>query len=113
MLRLISFIFIISSLSFCFSQNEHRIFAQAIFSIPNSIEMLEIEADIRQHPNVMMVRLDFHTQRALIFTKNISELSESDFRSWFGKYDATLKCIQIGVSGVDKLNSLSSENNCN
>lgn len=92
--------------------NDYKLFAQATFVIPTEQDMLALEADIRQHPNVIMVRLDFNTQRVLLYTKDISSLSENDFRSWFGTYATTLQCVQIGVNGIDTMNHFPFQN-CN
>ncbi len=81
-----------------------RLFAQCIFDISDRNEMLTLQNEIRNNPNIEMVRLDYNTQRALIITANLEELSELDFVSWFGTHGSTLNCIQIGVYGVDVMN---------
>lgn len=84
--------------------NESVIFAQCLFTIESQNEMLELEQEMRANPYISVVRLDWHTQRAFILTKNIDKLSEDNLSSWFGDYAATLSCIQIGTYGTDKIN---------
>jgi len=95
--------------SYTFSQdlqvtdgNNVVLFAQGLFTIETQQEMLALEEELKQHPNITMVRLDFQTQRSLIFTQGISSLSEVEFKSWFGDYAETVRCIQIGVNGIDQ-----------
>ena len=52
-----------------------------------------------------MVRLDMNTQRALVITANLTQLTTEEFKSWFGDYQSTVYCVQIGVQGVDVMNS--------
>jgi hypothetical protein len=87
------------------SLSRDELFAQGMFEIDNPNEIQETEAIIRQHPNVAVVRLDTYSNRFFILTKNISNLSEADLRSWFGAHAADLDCIQIGLHGVDELNA--------
>ena len=83
-----------------------RLFAQCLFSITTQAELDQLMVEIyNNHPEVEMVRLDLNTQRALVITTGISSLSEADFTSWFGQYSNSVSCIQIGVYGVDTMNS--------
>ena len=89
------------------SQNkseEITFFAQCKFEINDQKELKILEERIRQNPNVKVVRLDFVSQRSFILTKNISELTEVQFSSWFENYIDSISCIQIGVYGIDKIN---------
>ncbi|MGB0914823.1 MAG: hypothetical protein ACPGVI_02075 [Crocinitomicaceae bacterium] len=81
-----------------------RLFAQCMFDISDKNQMLDLQTEIRNNPNIEMVRLDYNTQRALIITANLEELSELDFVSWFGTHSSTVYCVQIGVYGVDVMN---------
>lgn len=84
---------------------ETRLFAQCMFSISTQAELDALTYDMYlNHPDIEMVRLDLNTQRALVITANLTELSEDDFRSWFGEHSPTVGCIQIGVYGVDPMN---------
>ena len=84
---------------------QDKLFAQGMFEIDSPSEILETEAAIRLHPNVAVVRLDSYSNRFFILTKNISSLTDADLRSWFGAHAADLDCIQIGVHGIDEVNS--------
>ena len=80
------------------------LFAQCLFDISNQTEMNTLQDEMNANPYVEMVRLDFHTQRALIMTHDITALSEEEFKTWFGGHSSTVYCVQIGVRGVDKMN---------
>ena len=86
------------------AQTEVTLFAQCMFSIPDQADLNQLQNDLMSHPNIQMVRLDWHTQRSLILTQGTQQLSEDEFRSWFGQYASTVECIQIGVYGVDTMN---------
>lgn len=79
------------------------LFIQCYFEIPSKLEMLQLEVDLRNHPKTKLVRLDFHSQRAFILTKNLSEISKNEVLAWFEEYSETVSCVQIGVKGIDKI----------
>lgn len=107
---IISFIAVLC-ISTTFAQNnnqtsEVRLFAQCMFSITDQSELDQLTVDFyNNHPEIEMVRFDVLTQRALVITTGISSLSNSDFISWFEQYSGTVSCVQIGVYGVDVMNS--------
>ena len=82
-----------------------RLFAQCMFDISDQAEMEALQNEMYNNPYIEMVRLDAHTQRALIITANLEELTAEDFKSWFGSYSSTIYCVQIGVYGVDVMNA--------
>ena len=104
------FIFFVFCLSSSYAQNESkqfinkdlkktknkitytdtRLFAQCMFDIPNQSVMQELQREMYDNPNIEMVRLDYHTQRALIITANIEELTKKDFISWFGEHASSV-----------------------
>ncbi len=96
--------------SLCAQQDEPVLFAQCVFTIQDEADLRNVEAEIRQHPNVNIVRLDHNTQRAFILTKDIELLSEEDLKSWFGEYSESVRCMQIGVYGLDKIDHYPFEN---
>ncbi len=79
----------------------HIYFTQCLFDIQDEQEMLQLEEQLRLIPETDMVRLDWHTQRALITTLWIDELSEDRVREWFGSYADGLSCLQVGIYGQD------------
>lgn len=87
------------------TQSEIQHFAQCLFEIPNQTEMLQLEADLKNAPFMEMVRLDFHTQRALIITYGLNSLTEADVVNWFEQYAPSVHCVQVGVYGVDTMNT--------
>jgi hypothetical protein len=82
-------------------QTNVRLFAQCMFTISDQAEMEQLSNDLKNSPYTEMVRLDWHTQRALIITQGLNTLSIDDFKSWFAEYESTVHCVQIGVYGVD------------
>ena len=80
-----------------------RLFAQCMFSIETQAEMDALTNEMYNNPNIEMVRLDMNTQRALIITANLEELSEEELISWFGEYSSTIYCVNVGVYGVDEM----------
>lgn len=86
-------------------QTSAQLFAQCMFDIPTQAELDQLTNDIyTNHPDVERVRLDLNTQRALILTTGASPLTETDLISWFQQYSGTVRCVQIGVYGVDTMN---------
>lgn len=81
------------------------LFAQGMFSTEDADATATIESTLSANPNISIVRLDNSSGRFLVLTQNISTLTESQVRSWFGELGESLTCIQIGVHGVDKRNS--------
>lgn len=80
---------------------EVNLFAQCLIEIDNADEMRALEADMRTNPYIKVVRLDVNSKRAFILTKDIDELSDENFISWFNQYSDQVHCIQIGRHGVD------------
>ncbi len=94
--------------SFVYSQSNEQtnsvLFAQCMFTIDTQEEIDELQRELYlNHTNIEMVRLDIHTQRSL-FIIHTNSLTEEEFKSWFGEYESTVRCVQIGVYGVDVMN---------
>lgn len=86
------------------------LFGQCMVEVQNQEEMKTLENQLKLNPYVKVVRLDYNTQRAFILTKNIESLSEVDFKSWFSQYSSNVRCVQIGVYGVDEIDVYPFEN---
>jgi hypothetical protein len=80
------------------------LFAQGMFNIEDEQQLMDQENDLRNHPNVKVVRLDKYSNRFFILIQDLDSLSEQELRSWFGPYGSDLTCIQIGVHGLDPVN---------
>ena len=81
-------------------------FAQCMFSITDQTQLDELTVEFyNNHPEVERVRFDMNTQRALVITTGLTSFTEADFTSWFGQHSGTVYCVQIGVYGVDTMNS--------
>lgn len=87
------------------SKSEVVLFGQCIFNIQDETVMDSLQKEIASIPYVEMVRLDYLTQRAFIITKNTESLSQEEFKSWFGNFESTIQCIQIGVRGIDPMDT--------
>jgi hypothetical protein len=96
------------SVSFAKAQNlateEVTLFAQCMIELQDQNEMVALEAEMRQNPSIKVVRLDYYSQRAFILTKEIDQLSEEQFTSWFNASSDKVRCIQIGTYGIDTIN---------
>jgi len=86
------------------------LFGQGMIEVADVATAQALEAELRNHPNVKIVRIDYNSQRALVFTKDIQSLTEEQFASWFGSYSDKLRCIQVGTHGVDQMNAFPFEN---
>ncbi len=101
-MKTIFFVFSFLVVPFIHSQElSNKKFAQCLFQIKDAQELKNIENDIKLHPNVEVIRLDFTSQRAFIILKNTDIFTEENLISWFKNYGTTVSCIQIGVFGVD------------
>ncbi|MDX2362101.1 MAG: hypothetical protein QNK23_14935 [Crocinitomicaceae bacterium] len=80
------------------------LFAQGMINISSDQEMIDLEAEMRLHPNAQVVRLDRTSHRFFILTYDIATLTENELLSWFGAYSSNVSCVQIGVHGVDAVN---------
>jgi hypothetical protein len=71
--------------------------------VQNDIEMRELQAEMRTNPYIKVCRLDYNTQRAFILTNSTETLTEEQFISWFIGYSDKVRCVQVGVHGVDPI----------
>jgi hypothetical protein len=107
MKTIIIFTTLFISVSFAKAQNlateEVTLFAQCMIELQDQNEMIALEAEMRQNPSIKVVRLDYFSQRAFILTKDIDQLSEEQFMSWFNSSSDKVRCIQIGTYGIDTI----------
>jgi hypothetical protein len=98
---------ILSCLCICasYGQEEVRLFAQGVFQVEDTETILTTENTIRNNPNVSIVRLDPHSKRFFIITQNLNQLSEETLKNWFGTNAESVHCIQIGIHGIDAINT--------
>jgi hypothetical protein len=106
--------FILSVSFFGFTQSSNVsntiLFGQCMIEVQNQEDMKTLETQLKENPYIKVVRLDYTTQRAFVLTKNIETLSEVDFKSWFSQYSSLVRCVQIGVYGVDEIDVYPFEN---
>lgn len=100
---LLSFL-VLSSLTFAQQTNGSTFFGQCMIDLQSQEEARDLETQMRENPYIKVVRLDYSTQRAFILTNPLSELSETDFISWFADHSDELRCVQVGRHGVDMVN---------
>jgi hypothetical protein len=89
---------------------EVTLFGQCMIELQDQNEMLALEAEMRLNPNVKIVRLDYFSQRAFILTKDIDQLTDEQFMSWFNASSDKVRCIQIGRYGIDAIKPFPFEN---
>lgn len=93
--------------SFLHSQNlatqEVTLFGQCMIELQDQSEMLALETEMRANPNIKIVRLDYYSQRAFILTKDMDQLTEEQFTSWFNASSDKVRCIQVGRYGIDAI----------
>ena len=85
------------------NESQVNLFGQCMIEIATAEEMKTLELEMKSNPYIKVVRLDYNTQRALILTKGIDQLSEDQFSSWFSNYANKVRCIQIGRHGIDQV----------
>jgi hypothetical protein len=96
----------------CLGQNSTQttsLFAQGLIELDEE-QMISQELELRQHPNVKVVRLDRLTNRFFILIQNINSLTEEELITWFGENGSKLKCVQIGIHGIDQVNPFPFQN---
>jgi len=81
-----------------------KFFAQGMLDISKP-EMLDLQTEMRQIPNLEVVRLDHNSNRFFILINNMTSVSNEQLLNWFGEYANFVTCIQIGVHGVDAINA--------
>lgn len=87
-------------------------FIQCMFNIESLSEVERVSSALKNSPFIEMVRLDFYSQQALIYTTGASSLTVEGVKSWFLEYGETVYCVNIGVRNVDPLKKFPFEN-CN
>lgn len=81
--------------------DEVILFAQCMIDIDDAEEIKLLESEMKNNPYIKIIRLDIYTKRAFLLTKDLDELTEQEFASWFNSYSEKVRCTQIGRHGVD------------
>jgi hypothetical protein len=103
---LLSFLFLVFGFSLksqTLATSEVTLFGQCMIELEDQNEATTLETEMRNNPNIKIVRLDYNSQRAFILTKDIDQLTEEQFTSWFMEYDSKVRCIQVGRYGIDAI----------
>lgn len=79
-------------------------FAQCMLNLQTEQELTAVETHLKAIPYVNVVRVDIHTKRLFLITKNLSSFSSNEFNSWMVGYLEKVSCLQIGLHGVDAIN---------
>ncbi len=98
----ITFLFCTAGFGYA-QQGNSTYFGQCMIDIESNDELAQLEATMRQNPYLKVVRLDAFTKRAFILTNAIEGLTVEQFSSWFNEYSDNVRCVQIGVHGVDMI----------
>jgi hypothetical protein len=85
------------------TNSEVTFFGQCLIEVLDIQEMKTLETEMRNNPYIKVCRLDYNTQRAFILTKSTETLTEEQFTSWFIGYSDKVRCVQVGVHGVDQV----------
>ena len=85
------------------TNSEVTFFGQCLIEVLDLQEMKTLETEMRNNPYIKVCRLDYNTQRAFILTKSTETLTEEQFTSWFIGYSDKVRCVQVGVHGVDQV----------
>lgn len=102
MKKILTIAILLIATGFGYSQQSNAVyFGQCMIDIESTEEMRQLETSMRQNPYVKVVRLDVPTKRAFILTNTMDGLTEEQFVSWFNEYSDNVRCIQIGLHGVD------------
>lgn len=112
-MRLISMLFVLFvQSSFLFSQlseaeeyGANKFFAQGMVNIDNPDTILELQSEMRSIDFLEVVRIDRTSKRFFLLISDMQSVSEDQVRSWFGEFGNDIYCIQVGIHGVDKINS--------
>lgn len=78
-------------------------FAQCMVNVQSNQELTDLEQQLRNNPYVQIARVDLHTKRLFLLTKDLSQFSTVDFNSWLGTYVNSISCLQIGLHGIDAI----------
>lgn len=79
-------------------------FAQCMLHIEDEQLFRQLETDLRAHPHVSVVRLDWYSKRAFLLTKDLTAFTPEQFASWLGEQAEKATCIQVGLHGIDPVN---------
>lgn len=72
-----------------------------MIDVESNDELAQLEVTMRQNPYLKVVRIDVYTRRVFILTNAIEGLTEDQFSSWFNEHSENIRCIQVGVHGID------------
>lgn len=107
MRKIITFLFLTFFIGHAYNQslqstgNQNTLFAQGMIDMNDAQEFRQMESNLKGNPYVKIARVDEFSNRFFLLTKDIAQLSEEDLRSWFGGNASQIRCIQIGVYGID------------
>ena len=85
-------------------QNGAQFFAQ--FTYQESLseqQVAEFEDNLRQNPNILMVRVDRNTNGVLLVTHELSDFDEATVESWLSTGFEVIECYREGLYRVDSV----------
>lgn len=102
----------LSGLSFAQNSAKKTYFAQCALSNLTQENFVQLEAQIKANPDVLVVRLDPISNTLFLLTKESESFSIVEFNNLLGVFVANATCVNIGVRGVDFIKP-NPKQNCN
>lgn len=98
-------IFLVTSVMYTGAQTNQsssvRHFAQAMMQNlqPQDVDLMVTE--LKNNPNVLMVRYDELTNGLLVVTNEMTSFDQTMFNSWLTTYSGNVVCYRDGIQGID------------
>lgn len=105
-MRQLLLIFFLGSGLWCFGQQTQQsqvFFAQCALNGMTAEECDQLNTQLKDNPDVMVVRVDPLSNTLFLLTQNVSSLNQTTFDSWLGEFSDNYTCLNIGVRGVDMI----------
>ena len=85
-------------------QNGAQHFAQFTYQETLSEQQIgEFEDNLRQNPNILMVRVDKHTKGVFLVTNELNSFDENTVVSWLSTTFEVIDCYREGLYRVDSV----------
>lgn len=78
-----------------------RHFAQAMMENLNAQDAAALVLDLKNNPNVYIVRYDELTNGLLVITNELSNFNQTVFNSWLTSYVNNIQCYRQGLQGLE------------
>lgn len=105
-MRRLLLIFFLGSGLWSFGQQNQQstvFFAQCALNDMTAEECDQLNTQLKNNPDVMVVRVDPLSNTLFLLTQNVSSLNQTTFDGWLGEFSDNYTCLNIGVRGVDMI----------